>query len=197
MQLILFALNIHGVEMKRFPKISNLHWVRALVLVALVTPVSLVFLFGKNQAVEVSIVDVTQDSSGDLIVTTQLKNVSNQTVSFPGQSADFLFFEVEAPNGKPRGLVGWCGTESMNYIPLLPGETMNARAVVESRNRDDSVRVAFFQEGAPSSLAQTASAVSDQVPFGQSVRIWVNQWSQKRGMVYSPRFVPSERESSF
>lgn len=179
---------------KQFPRISPLHAARLLVVVALLLPITLLLLFGRTQPVKVTIQSVARDSSGDLVVTTLLQNVSGQTVSFPGQSADFLFFEVDAPGVQPKGLVGWCGNGGMNYIPLSAGEMMTARAVVDGRNRHDSVRVAFFQEDAPSSLAQTASVVSDQLPFGQRMRVWVNQWSQKRGMVYSPRFVPSDQE---
>lgn len=180
--------------LQRFPRLSPLHAVRLVVVAALLLPITLFLLFGRTQPVKVSIQSVATDSSGDLVVTTLLRNVSDQTVSFPGQSADFLFYEVDAPGVAPKGLVGWCGNEGMNYIPLSAGEMMTARAVVDGRNRHDSVRVAFFQEEAPTSLAQTASVVSDQLPFGQRMRVWVNQWSQKRGMVYSPRFVPSDHE---
>ncbi|MEM1296161.1 MAG: hypothetical protein AAGH89_12410 [Verrucomicrobiota bacterium] len=179
---------------KRISGVSVIHRVRFLVGIALALPMGLLFLLGQTQPVKVSIQHVAPDSSGDLIVTTLLENVSEQIVSFPGQSADFLFYEVKAPGVRPRGLVGWCGNEMMNYVELSPGESMTARAVVEARNRDDSVRVAFFLETAPSSLAQTASAVSDQLPFGQKVRIQVTEWTQRRGMVFSPRFVPSKQE---
>ncbi len=163
-----------------------------LIVLFLVGPGLYLLLFGRAALVQTSIVAVTMDSSGDFVVEVRLRNVSNQEVSIPGQSADFLFYEVIAPGIEPKGLVAWCGNAGMNYTTLSPGKTLSAKALIDSELRDTPLQVAFFREGAPSNLAQTASAVSDQVPMGQRFRVWINQWSQQRRMIYSPRFVPRE-----
>ena len=176
----------------RFCGRSRRFWIRLLVVVFLTLPALIYLGFGRAQLIETAVTAVTPDSSGDLIVTVRLKNVSNQAVSFPGQSADFLFYEVIAPGSQRRGLVAWCGNDQMSYFTLEAGKSMNARAVVDSHFKDYPVRVGFFRESAPSNLTQTANAVTNQVPFGQNFRVWINQWSEQRNMVYSPRFVPGE-----